>query len=202
MAGPLGFPLFKCDRVNIQVEDGFNMEKLEFITHCGTHIDAPYHFINDGKTVDRLAPEDLIGEAVALDFQKKGKDENISEDDLKPYDKIIKEGSIVILYTGLHKKRGFNEDYLQYPVWLDLSGAKYLAKKKIKGIGIDHFSLSGTTKERSFPPHIEILSNGIWIVEDLKLHDEILQENWTIFVMPMLIKDGTGGPTRVIAVKD
>lgn len=202
MPGPLGFPLFKCNKVNIQVSDEFNMEKLEFITHCGTHIDAPYHFINEGKKVSDLLPEELIGRAVVLDFRKKKKDESISEEDLKKFDKEIEPDSVVILYTGLCLKRGFNEDYLKYPVWLNQSGAKYLISKKVKGIGIDHFSLSSCTKERSFPVHIDILSKGIWILEDLKLDEELLKDrDWIVIAMPMLLKDGTGAPARVIAVK-
>jgi len=202
MPGPPAFPLFKNNIVNIQVEDGFNMEKLDFVTHCGTHIDAPYHFINSGRTLSDLSPNDLVGDAIILDFRGKKNDENISGIDLMKYDNRIKQGSIVILYTGFCEKRGFNEDYIKYPIWLDLSGAKYLVQKKVKGIGIDHFSLSGTTKERSFPIHIEILSNDIWILEDLRLTEELLAEPvWTLIVMPMLIKNGTGAPTRVFAIK-
>ena len=115
---------------------------------------------------------------------------------------IDNKGNIVIIYTGFGDKRGFNEEYLFHPPWLDLSGAKYLVEKKVKGIGIDHFSLSGTTMEQSFPSHKEILGKNVWILEDLYIDKNILKEkNWTLIVMPMLIRGASGAPTRVLAVK-
>lgn len=39
----------------------YNLTAFRMCAHNGTHVDAPYHFFDDGKTVDRLAPEQFIG---------------------------------------------------------------------------------------------------------------------------------------------
>lgn len=202
MPGPPSFPLFEKSITNYKDRDGFNMEKLKFVTHCGTHIDSPYHFFKKGKKVDEIPVENLIGEGIILDFRYKKSGDPISEEDLKKYEKKIKNNVIVILYTGFCKKRGFNKEYLFNPIWLDKSGATYLVKKRVRGIGIDHYSLSGATRERSFPTHEIILKNDIWIIEDLYLDTDIINiKDLIIIVMPMLIKDASGSPTRVIAIE-
>ena len=45
------------------MEEGalYNLTALSLCAHNGTHIDAPYHFIQDGKTVEQLSLEKLVG---------------------------------------------------------------------------------------------------------------------------------------------
>jgi arylformamidase len=46
---------------------GFATKLLIASDHAGTHVDAPYHFIEDGPTIERVQPETLLGPAVVLD---------------------------------------------------------------------------------------------------------------------------------------
>jgi len=199
--GPPLFPLPQVEITNIAPRDNFNMERLTFVTHTGTHIDAPYHFIENGKRLDEIDILSLQGKGVIVDLFDKGPDEGITENDLQKYDERIDEESIVLLATGWGLKRGFNDEYLYHPPRLTVDGAKYLVKKRVKGVGIDHFSLSGVEFEKAVPPHIEILRNDIWILEDLLLPVELLEEEeWYIIALPMLLKGGSGGPVRVAAI--
>ena len=45
------------------MEEGalYNLTALSLCAHNGTHVDAPYHFINDGKTVEQLPLEKTVG---------------------------------------------------------------------------------------------------------------------------------------------
>ena len=49
-----GDPEFCCKKVATVEKDQFNVSSLSLGSHTGTHIDAPYHFYDNGKTVDRL----------------------------------------------------------------------------------------------------------------------------------------------------
>lgn len=196
------FPLPEVKRTNISARDTFNMERLNFVTHTGTHIDAPYHFIEDGRTVDEIEPERLQGKGVIINLLDKKPDEAITEKDLSKYDDYIDNEAIVLLCTGWGYKRGFTKEYIYHPPWLSLEGAKYLVQKSIKGVGIDHFSLAGNEFEKAVPPHIEMLKSGIWILEDLFMPEELLKSSeWYIIALPMLLKGGSGSPVRVIAVE-
>ena len=40
----------------------YNLTELSMCAHNGTHTDAPYHFINDGKTIDQVSLDHFIGD--------------------------------------------------------------------------------------------------------------------------------------------
>ena len=48
---------------SIEGGDLYNLTEFSMCAHNGTHIDAPFHFINDGKTVDAVSPESFVGMA-------------------------------------------------------------------------------------------------------------------------------------------
>ena len=51
--------------IKLRIEDGAvcNLSALHMCAHNGTHVDAPYHFLNDGKTIDQVALERFVGYA-------------------------------------------------------------------------------------------------------------------------------------------
>ena len=53
------------------MEDGalYNLTALHMCAHNGTHVDAPYHFINQGRTIDAIEPERFVGMAYVAEHQ-------------------------------------------------------------------------------------------------------------------------------------
>ena len=199
--GPPGFSLPQVRITHCFPRDGFNMEELKFVTHTGTHIDAPYHFCEKGKKVDEIDLLSLQGRGIVIDLYNKKPKEEITIHDLSRYDTVLRKNDIVLLATGWGYKRGFTTEYIYHSPRLDVGAAKYLVKKKVRGVGIDHFSIANTNLERATPPHRTLLEAEIWILEDLFLPKELLQrESWYIVALPMLLKGGSGAPTRVIAI--
>ena len=49
-------------------KDGYNLELLFLSTHTGTHIDAPFHFVKNGKKIHEIIPERLVNEAVPVSY--------------------------------------------------------------------------------------------------------------------------------------
>ena len=47
--------------------DEYNLSALKMSVHAGTHVDAPRHFLPEGKGVDQLNPDDLSGPASVVD---------------------------------------------------------------------------------------------------------------------------------------
>jgi len=181
-------------------EQGWNAERLIFFTHIGTHIDAPQHRKNNGKTIDIMPLNTFIGPATAIDLYHKGVDEGIFPDDLKSYEKNMKK--IVILCTGWGEKRSNTDMYINHSPWLSKEAALWLMEHGICGVGIDHFSIGGANPDRVEAPHDILLSAGIWILEGLLLPKEILNiRNLHIIALPLLLKGGSGAPARAIAAE-
>jgi len=195
MFPPPSIKLFKN-----QPKDGFNLELIHLTTHSGTHIDAPYHFFPQGKSIDKYSLEELSGPSVVVNLTAKLSLEPITVDDLKQREQSILPGYIVLLDTGWGEKRSpKNPEYFNSP-YLTEDGAQWLVDKRIKGVGIDHFSVSGTDYELSVPPHLVLLANDIWIAEDLYFPSVMLEDrDWYVMAIPLLLEACSGAPARVFA---
>ena len=49
-------------------KDGVRETEMHLTSHTGTHVDSPAHFFKDGKTIDQLPLERLVGRCKVLDF--------------------------------------------------------------------------------------------------------------------------------------
>ena len=76
--------------------------------------------------MDELDLVSLQGRGVVVDLRGKTRDEEIGGDDFGPYDDKINEQSIVLLASGWGAKRGFTEEYMCRPPWLNVDGAMQL----------------------------------------------------------------------------
>lgn len=185
----------------MKAEDcGWNTEKLNFFTHVGTHIDSPWHRKNGARTIDSMPPDTFIGPATAVDLYDKKPNAGILVSDLEPYVDNLK--PIVLLCTGWGEKRGDNDEYLYHSPWLSVEGAKWLVEHEVHGVGIDHFSIGGTNPQTVAAPHEVLLDAGVWILEDLILPKEVLRlNNLQVIALPLLLRGGSGAPTRAFAVE-
>src|SRR5579863_8766462 len=87
-----------------------NVERLELMTHTGTHVDAPYHFFPGAETIDALPLEHFHGPCIALDLRHKEAASGITRADLELYAEKIRTGVIVLLKTGWGNKRGLTKE--------------------------------------------------------------------------------------------
>lgn len=179
------------NRSNYQDGGSHYESSINMDIHTGTHMDAPLHMIEDGDTIDQTSLEKCMGKARVLDLIHIS--DHISSNDLKNYS--IDENDIVLLKTKNSFDSQFNFDF----VYLDDSGAELLTDKKIKAVGIDGLGI-----ERSQPhygTHKTLLSNGIPIIEGLKLSD-INEGVYTFIGLPLKIKGAEGSPIRAILIEE
>ncbi len=59
----------KIEEMRMERGDLYNLTSFQMCAHNGTHVDAPFHFIKDGKTVELLALEKMIGLAYVAEHQ-------------------------------------------------------------------------------------------------------------------------------------
>jgi len=183
-------------------KDGYNLELLFLSTHTGTHIDAPFHFVKNGKKIHEINPERLVNEAVLI---RVGKNSNrsISKTDIQNFEQKngkIENGSTVIFYTGWQKNLN-KEFYFSENPGLSISAAKYLASKKINMVGIDSPSIDLGTDSK-FSVHHILAKNNILIVENLANLNKIKSNNFHLITSPLKLKNATGSPIRAFGFVD
>src|SRR5262245_49553497 len=175
-----------------RIEDGdpYTLSRLVLGSHCGTHVDAPAHFIAGGATVDELPLEILMGKARVVELV--GADE-IRREDLEALD--LSDDLRLLLKTrmsGQLQKRVFQEDY----TYLAPEAAEYLAQIGIKLVGIDYLSIEKFGSV-DYPAHRALLGAGVVIVEGLDLSD-VEPGEYEMACLPLRVAGGDGAPARVL----
>ena len=183
-------------------KDGYNLELLFLSTHTGTHIDAPFHFVKNGKKIHEIAPERLVNEAVLIRIGKNS-NRSISKTDIQNFEQKngrIENGSTVIFHTGWQKNLN-REFYFTENPGLSVSAAKYLVSKKINMVGIDSPSIDLGTDSK-FSVHHVLAKNNILIVENFANLNKIKSNNFHLITSPLKLKNATGSPIRAFGFVD
>jgi len=171
----------------------YNITQIVMSSHQGTHLDAMYHFIDDGKTLDQMPLDWFYGLTHLLRIPKNAKDE-ITEDDFKPYEHLLTEGAKIIYETGWHKNFGADNFFTEFPT-LTLDTSKYLASKKIRMLGMD----TPTPSYDWYEVHHVLLGEEIVIVEALANLDQA-PDKFTFMGFPLNFKGRDGSPIRAVAM--
>ena len=183
-------------------DDGYNLELLFLSTHTGTHLDAPYHFLEKGAKIHEINVKRLVCNAVLIKLRKKS-GETIKKLDIEKFEKTygkIAASSSVIFWTGWQKNL-LKDFYFTKNPGLSISAANYLAAKKINLVGIDAPSVD-LGLDSKFPAHHILTKNNILIVENLANLDKINSGNFHLVIAPLKLKNATGSPIRALAFVD
>jgi kynurenine formamidase len=177
---------------------GVNKEIVEISTHTGTHVDAPFHFFEDGRTIDEVPLESYVGPAVVLDLREKEAGSSIERQDLEPLAGELAAGDIALLNTGGGHRRANTKAFLTEYVYLSGEGAQYLIDRGVKGVGIDAVSMGGyNDPSKSGPPHRILLGSGAFIIEELYFPEEVMDGRKRLFVAaPVKLRGCSGAWTR------
>jgi kynurenine formamidase len=186
--------------------------------HGGTHLDAPIHFAEGGRTSAEIPLEDLIGEAVVVDVTASAsadRDLEIGVDAFEAWESAhgpLPARAIVLLRTGWGARWPDPERYLgtaargqeavpdlHFP-GLSEQGAAWLVARGIEAVGIDTASIDrGQSTE--FRAHRVLAAANVPIFENVANLDRVVTRGATILALPMKIARGTGGPLRIIALQ-
>lgn len=178
---------------------GYNMAQITMGTHQGTHLDAPFHFIADGKTIDQMKLEQFFGEASLIDlapgsFLAAGT--NLTVAMFKPFESLFRPGAKIIYRTGWDRLAGQEEYFTGFPS-LELEAAEWIANRKIGLLGMD----TPTPSREWLKCHHILLGHGteIVIVEGL-INLDRLPGQFTFIGFPLNMKGRDGAPIRAVAM--
>ena len=119
-----------------------NKEIVEISTHTGTHIDAPFHFFDDGLTIDRVPLERYIGYAYPIDVRGKEPGSAIEAARSKAVGGM-QPGDVVLFNTGWGHKRANTKEFLTQYVYCSGEAAQLIVDRGAIGAGIDAVSFGG-----------------------------------------------------------
>jgi kynurenine formamidase len=183
--------------------DPATWHSLTIGTHTGTHIDAPYHFFEDGVTADKVDLSLLIAAPVVVaDLRSKKAQEPITWDDLVQYENDLHEGVVFLLCTGWSKNWG-KSSYHKHP-FVEADAARRIMAKGVKVIGVDAMSPDEITEDGdSGRVHKVVLGSGGIIVENINGLERLLElgvpEQLRISLLPLKLVDCDGSPIRAVA---
>lgn len=161
--------------------------------HTGTHIDAPSHFLQNGRTIEWTSLSYLIGTCQILDCANM--QEKITSDDVQQFS--LK--TDIILFKTKNSFLSPTAPFDPQFIYLDASAAEYVASHfpNIKAIGFDYLGI-----ERNQPAHLThtiLFENGIVIVEGLRL-SHVEAGIYQFICLPLAVQEVEAAPARAILI--
>jgi arylformamidase len=177
-------------------EDGYAMSEYHLLNHIGTHVDAPSHQIAGGDSLDDIALERLVTEAVTLDVSDR-EPGPVSVGELQPHLDKIRAGDIVFLYSNNGRHWG-TEAYWNGWSYPDAEASRALIDRGISAIGFDGPS-ADPVDSTTFDLHRIWLGAGRLIIENATNLDQ-LPERTPVVVAPLKVRAANGAPVRIFAL--
>ncbi len=165
-----------------------NLQRLSLGSHSGTHVDAPYHVLPDGKKIGSLPVDYFIGRARVFAF-----DSDIHAEQIQGLH--IEADDIVLFKTPSGAKLG--EVYDPDHVNVLPCAARFLADTRVRAVGIDCLSIENNP---ALETHRILLGSGIPIIEGLDLR-KAEPGDYHMTAMLMRLEDSDGAPLRAMLEK-
>ncbi len=174
-----------------QQSGSVNVGQIMTSTHIGTHIDAPFHFDEQGKKVHELPLENYIVDAIVIDVSEQ---DVISRESLQE----VRTGKAkaVLFRTSAWNKRAVFPDRI--PVF-EVGVVGWMVENGIVLFGVDLPSVDAITS-KNLPMHHALGTAGRYILEGLVL-DEIKEGTYQLIALPLKIEGADGSPVRAVLVE-
>ena len=173
-----------------------NVTRISSSVHVGTHVDAPHHFLNDGRTVESLPLDVLTGPCYVVQLPD-GVDaitaEVLERTEISSAMKRILFGTSNS-HIWARGETKFREDF----VAITEDGAEWLVERGVQLVGVDYLSVAPFGD--SEPTHKVLLKAGVVIVEGLNLSN-VMRGFYDLYCLPLKIAGSDGAPARAILIQ-
>lgn len=192
-----GTPLPGLESIATVPADGYAEMKLTLTSHMGTHIDAPAHMIEGARTLDQYGADSFVGPALVIDCRNSNQ-QGITLDLLKACEPQIDEVDFVLLCTGWSHQWGTEHYLAGYPV-LTEAAARWLAGKRLTGIGMDTIS-PDPLDDSHYPIHHILFNKELLIIENLTNLHLLAGQVFQLVALPLKVEQSDAAPARAIAI--
>lgn len=169
--------------------DAANVSQISCSAHTGTHMDAPGHFIEGGRSIDTLPLTATVGPARVIEIKDP---EKIAKSEVERHQP--RKGERLLFKTRnsaeLWKLDHFSENFVYIPP----DTAEFLASIGVQTVGVDYLSVGGFHKGGP-ETHHKLLGAGIWIIEGLNL-EKVEPGDYDMVCLPLKLEGSDGAPAR------
>jgi kynurenine formamidase len=208
----LTFP-FRSEPIATLDQHGVAANKWTIHEHLGTQIDAPNHFIENGRSLDKIRLDELTAPLAVIDIRAKAAanpDAVLTVDDVLAWEKRygrLPDGACVVMHSGWGKfvtdsKRYIGQDKhgVKHFPGIAKETAEFLVRhRKIWGVGVDVVSFDPGV-DNTYQTHRVLLGADKLALEAMANLDKIPASGATLIVGAIKVRGATGGPVRLIAV--
>ena len=177
------------ERRRMSKGDPNNSSALNMSVHSGTHIDAPFHFVADGNTIDQLPLERFIGPALVYAVEAK---RYITKEHVAG---IRLDGATRVLFktrnSELLHQREYNPDFVAFSV----EAAQSLVELGVELVGLDYLSVAHADEQ--VPVHRAFLDHGVVLLEGIDL-SAVAPGRYELMCLPIPLGDSDGAPCRAV----
>ena len=185
-------------------EDDYNSTILHIETHCGTHMDAPTHFLSkdEYRTIEEITVDEMVTEGVILDFSHKEPNDEISRAELaeqaEQYN--LQSNDYVILDCRMTPED--TDRYLENFVYISEDAAAYLVEQEVACFAVDALSADkpGATLEEHHVHHT-LLPEDILIIEGVANLAETTPGRYDVIATPIPYVNRDGSQIRLLVRK-
>jgi len=177
------------ERRRMSKGDPNNSSALNMSVHSGTHIDAPFHFVADGNTIDQFPVERFIGPALvyAVEAERYITKEHVAG--------IRLDGATRVLFktrnSALLHKQEYDPDFVAFSV----EAAQSLVELGVELVGLDYLSVAHADEQ--VPVHRAFLDHGVVLLEGIDL-SEVAPGRYELMCLPIPLGDSDGAPCRAV----
>lgn len=176
-------PPKKKTLLNIKNGDVCNLTELSMCAHNGTHIDAPYHFCENGKTVEQISLERLVGYAYVIKHNG-----DVTEDDAKEFIKKAKNA-----HPDAYKRILIGGN-----ATITYEASVALANEGIYLVGNESQTVG--PEDAPMAVHKALLEKEVVLLEGIRL-ENIPEGVYILSTAPLLLGGIDGAPCRAILIK-
>ncbi len=164
--------------------DLYNLTEFSMCAHNGTHIDAPFHFIKDGKTVDKICLDAFVGMAYVAEHHG-----IVSGDDAAKIIEKAKELNVESAKRILIKGKAE----------VSAEAAKVFASNKILLLGNESQTVG--PEDAPMEVHHILLGANVILLEGIRLA-EVSEGAYFLNAAPLNLSGADGSPCRAILIED
>ncbi len=175
------------------------LQDVRMSSHCGTHIEFPYHHNRNGMDAAAFPLERLVTDAVLLDFRHKEMGDAVGKDELEALASRIREGDAVLFNFNCARFYRTPRSH-DRPIITTEAIRWLIERKRINLIGSDAsgIEVKGVPDQ---PNHQLLMDNQIPVIEFAANLDSLRAERFTLFVLAIPVTGLDSCPVRLIALE-
>ena len=164
------------------MEDGefYNLTAFYMCAHNGTHVDAPFHFVRDGKTIDEVGLEPFVGSAYVAEHEGV-----VTAEDAK---------FMLQKAEGDAAKRLLSKGKAE----VSLEAAEVFAKAGLLLIGNESQTVG--PEDAPMAVHLVLLKAGVALLEGIRL-EQVQEGTYLLNAAPLNLGGADGAPCRAVLIK-